>query len=120
MMPTSVGMLPAFKGWSTNGALVMGQPFINRSLHSFKMVACECMMWKVYLESVYMFALLATRVSALVSAISSAYWEEVPEGMGWESITSDNYICSYLFFPSDVMEELPSIYQVKSGLLKGA
>ena len=76
-------------------------------------------MWKVYLESVYMFALLATRVSALVSAISSAYWEEVPEGMGWESITSDNCMCSYLFFPSDVIAELPSIYQVKSGLFKG-
>ena len=41
-------------------------------------------MWKVYLESVYMFALL--RVSALVSAISSAFWKEVPKGMGWESI----------------------------------
>ena len=81
MIPTSVGMLPVFKGWSINGALVMGEPFINRSLHSFKMAACECMMWNVYLESVYMFAiLLAARVRALVSAISSAFWEEVPEG----------------------------------------
>ena len=120
MMPTSVDMLAAFKSWSISRTLVMGEPLADRSSHSFQMAACECMMWKVYLESVYMFALLATRVSALVSAISSAYWEEVPEGMGWESITSDNYICSYLFFPSDVMEELPSIYQVKSGLLKGA
>ena len=98
----------------------MAEPFINRSPHSFKMAACECMMWKVYLGSVYMFALLAMRVSALVSAVSSAFWEEVPEGMGWESIISDNCICSYLFFPSDVVEELPSIYQVKSGLFKGA
>ena len=24
-----------------------------------------------------------------------------------------------IFFPSDVIEELPSIYQIKSGLLKG-
>ena len=118
MMPTSVGMLSAFKGWSINGALVMGEPFINKSLHSFKMAACECMMWRVYLESVYMFVLLAMRVSALVSAISSAYWEEVPEGMGWESITSDNCMCSYLFFPSDVVTKLPSIYQVKLGLFK--
>ena len=39
--------------------------------------------------------------------------------MGWESIISDNCICSYLFFPSDVVEELPSIYQVKSGLFQG-
>ena len=30
----------------------------------------------------------------------------------------DNCISSY-FFPSDVIEELPTIYQIKSGLLKG-
>ena len=83
-MPTLVGMLPEFKSWSIHGMLVMREPLINRSPHSFKMAACECMMWKVYLESVYMFALL--RVSALVSAISSAFWKEVPKGMGWESI----------------------------------
>ena len=41
------------------------------------------MMWKEYLESVYIFALLlAVRVRALVSAINSAFWEEVPEGRG--------------------------------------
>ena len=73
MMPTSVGMLTAFNSWSISGALVMKEPFVDRSPCSFQMTACECMMWKVYLESVYMFALLATRVSALVSAISSAY-----------------------------------------------
>ena len=96
--PTSVDMLPAFKSWNTNGVLVMGQPLINRSPHCFRMAACECMMWKVYLKSVYMFAfLLAARVRALVSAISSAFWKEVPEGMGWESIISDNFIYSYLF-----------------------
>ena len=45
------------------------------------------MMWKEYLESVYIFALLlAVRVRALVSAINSAFWEEVPEGRGWDSI----------------------------------
>ena len=99
MIPTLVGMLPAFRSWNINGALVMGELLINRSPHSFKMAACEHMTWKVYLESVYMFALLlAMRVSALVSAISSAFWEEVPEGKGWESIISDNYICCYLFF----------------------
>ena len=78
MMPTSVGMLSAFKGWSINGALVMGEPFINKSLHSFKMAACECMMWKAYLESVYIFVLISCEGKALVSAISSAFWEEVP------------------------------------------
>ena len=30
----------------------------------------------------------------------------------------DNCISSY-FFPSDVIEKLPTIYQIKSGLLKG-
>ena len=86
------------------------------------MAAFECMMWKVYLESVYMFAiLLAERVRALVSAISSAFWEEVPEGRGWDSIILVLETIAYpaTFFPSDVIEELPSIYQVKSGLFKG-
>ena len=83
MMPTSVDMLAAFKSWSISRTLVMGEPLADRSSHSFQMAACECMMWNVYLESVYMFAiLLAARVRALVSAISSAFWEEVPEGRG--------------------------------------
>ena len=83
MMPTSVCMLAAFKRWSISRALVMGEPLVDRSPRSFQMAACECMMWNVYLESVYMFAiLLAARVRALVSAISSAFWEEVPEGRG--------------------------------------
>ena len=83
MMPTSVGMLTAFNSWSISGALVMKEPFVDRSPCSFQMTACECMMWKVYLESVYMFAvLLAVRVSALVGATSTAFWEEVPEGRG--------------------------------------
>ena len=74
MMPTSVGMSPAFKSWSISGALVMGDPLVDRSPCSFQMAACECMMWKVCLESVYIFALLlAVRIRALVSAISSAF-----------------------------------------------
>ena len=98
MMPTSVGMLAAFKSWSISGALVMGEPFINRSLHSFKMAACECMMWNVYLESVYMFAiLLAARVRALVSAISSAFWEEVPEGSLEKEMTIHSSILFFFF-----------------------
>ena len=59
-----------------------------------------------------MFAiLLAERVRALVSAISSA----------WDSIISVSETIAYpaISFPSDVVEELPSIYQVKSGLFKG-
>ena len=87
MMPTSIGMLAAFKSWSISGALVMGEPVVDRSPHSLQMAACECMMWKVYLESVYMFdLLLAVRVRALVNAVSSAFWEEVPKERGWNSI----------------------------------
>ena len=37
----------------------MGQPLVDRSPHSFQMAACECMMWKAYLESVYIFALIS-------------------------------------------------------------
>ena len=82
MMPTSVGMLAAFKSWSISGVLVMGQPLVDRSPRSFQMAACECMMWKVYLESVYMFALLlAARVRALVTAISSAFGNRFPRGV---------------------------------------
>ena len=81
MMPTSTGMLAAFKSWSISGELVMGESLVDRSPLSFEMVAFECMTWKIYLESVYIFALLlAVGVRALVSAISSAFWEEVPEG----------------------------------------
>ena len=95
-MPTSVGMLAAFKSWSISGVLVMGQPLVDRSPRSFQMAACECMMWKVYLESVYMFALLlAARVRPLVSTISSAFWEEVPEGRGWDSIISLSETIAY-------------------------
>ena len=94
----------------------MGEPFVDRSPRSFQGAACECMMWKVYLESVCMFALLlAARVRALVSAISFVFWEEVPEGRGWDSIISVSETTAYpiTFFPSDVIEELPSIYPVK-------
>ena len=86
------------------------------------MAAYKCMMWKAHLESAYVFALLlAARVSALVSAISTAFWEEVPQGRGWDSIISVSETMAHpaIFFPSDVIEGLPSIYQVKSGLFKG-
>ena len=53
MMPTSVDMLAAFKSWSISGVLVVGEPLVDRSPHSFQMAACECMMWKAYLVSVY-------------------------------------------------------------------
>ena len=100
----------------------MSEPLVDRRPHSFQMAAGQCMMWKVYLESVYIFALLlAVRVKALVRAINSAFWEEVPEGKGWDSIISVSEITAYpaTFSPSDVTEELPSIYHVKSGLFKG-
>ena len=100
----------------------MGKPLVGRRPCSFQMAACECMTWKVYLKSVYMFTLLlAERVRALVSAISSAFWEEFPKGRGWDSIISVSETIAYpaTFFPSEVIEELPSIYQVKSGLFKG-
>ena len=121
-MPTSVGMLATFKSWSISRVLVMGKPLVGRRPRSFQMAACECMTWKVYLKSVYMFTLLlAERVRALVSAISSAFWEEFPEGRRWDSIILVLETIAYpaTFFPSDVIEELPSIYQVKSGLFKG-
>ena len=92
--------------------LVMGEPLVDRSPRSFQMAACDCMMWTVYLESVYMFALLlAARVRALVTAISSAFWEQVPKGRGWDSVISVSETIAYpaTFFPSDVVEELPSI-----------
>ena len=122
MMPTSIGMLAAFKSWSISRVLVMGEPLVDRSPRSFQMAACECMMWKVYLESVYMFALLlAARVRALLSAISFAFWEEVPKGRGWDSVisVSETITLSSYVFSYDVEEELPSIYQVKSGLFQG-
>ena len=121
-MPTSVGMIAAFKSWSINEVLVMREPLIDRSPCSFQMAAYECMMWKAYLESVYMFVLfLPARVRTLVSAISSAFWEEVPEGRDWDSIILVSETIAYpaISFPSDVIEELPSINQVKSGLFKG-
>ena len=96
MIPTSVGVLAAVKSRSTSGALVVGEPLIDRSPCSFQMAACECMMWKVYLESVYMFALLlAVRIRALVSAISSAFREGVPQGRGWDSIISVSETIAY-------------------------
>ena len=100
MMRTLVGVLAIFQSWSISGSLVMGEPLVDRSPCSFQMAAYECMMWKAYLESVYMFALmLPARVRALVSAMSFAFWEEVPEGRDWDSNFSvrDNCISSYLF-----------------------
>ena len=96
MMPTSVGMLAAFKSWSISGALVTGEPLVDRDPCSFQMAAGECMMWKVCLESLYIFALLlAARVRPLVSTISSAFWEVVPEGRGWDSIISLSETIAY-------------------------
>ena len=79
-------------------------------------------MWKVYLESVYMFALLlAARVSTLVSAKRSAFGDGVPNQRGCDSIIPVSAKITYpaTFFPSVVVKELPSIHQVKSGLFKG-
>lgn len=101
MIPTSVGVLAAVKSRSTSGALVVGEPLIDRSPCSFQMAACEYMVWKVCLESMYMFALLlAARVRALVSAISSAFCEEVPKGRDWDSVISVSEtiaLSSYVF-----------------------
>ena len=66
--------------------------------------------------------LLATMVRALVSAISSAFWKEFTKGRGWDSIILVSEAIAYpvfFFFPFDVIEELQSIYLVKSGLFKG-
>ena len=120
MMPTSLGMLAAFKSWGISGVLVMGEPLVDRSPRSFQMAACECLMWKVYLESMYILLLLTARVRGLVSAISSAFLGGVSQGSGWDSIISVSETIAYpaTFFPFDVTKELPSIYQIKSGLFK--
>ena len=112
MIPTSVGMLATFQSWSISKTLVMGEPLVDRRPLSFQMAACECMMWKMYLEiSVYVCSLVSHRVRALVTAISSAFWEQVPKGRGWDSVISVSETIAYpaTFFPSDVVEELPSI-----------
>ena len=54
------------------------------------MAACECVMWKVYLESEYIFALLL-----VVSAISSAFWEEIPEGSLEKEMTIHSSILAW-------------------------
>ena len=100
----------------------MREPLVDRRPRSFQMAAGQCMMWKVYLGSVYIFPLLlAVRVKDLVRAMNSAFWEEVPEGEGWDSIISVSEITAYpaTFPPSDVTEELPPTDHAKSGLLKG-
>ena len=52
----------------------MGEPLVDRRPRSFQMAGWKCMMWKAYLELVYVFALLlAVRVKDLVSAINSAF-----------------------------------------------
>ena len=54
------------------------------------------MIWKVYLESEYIFALLlVARVRALVSAISSAFWEEVPKGSLEKEMTIHSSILAW-------------------------
>ena len=58
MMPTLVGMLAIFQNWSISKSLVKGETLVDKSPRSFQMAAYEGMTWKVYLESVYMFALL--------------------------------------------------------------
>ena len=99
-----------FKSWSTSGALVIGEPLVDRSPHSFQMAACEYMMWKVYLESEYIFALLLVmRVRALVSAISSAFWEEVPEGSLEKEMTIHSSILFFFFHSSILTWRIPWI-----------
>ena len=70
----------------------MREPLIDRSPCSFQMAAYECMMWKAYLESVYIFALISCEGKALVRAISSAFWEEVP----YQQIYISLYIYIYI------------------------
>ena len=65
--------------------------------------------------------LLAARMKALVSAISCAFGEEFHKGRCCDLIILVSETIAYpaISFPSDVIEELPSINQVKSGLFKG-
>ena len=65
--------------------------------------------------------LLAVRMKALVSAISCAFGEEFHKGRCCDLIILVSETIAYpaTLFPSDLIEKLPSIYQVKSGLFKG-
>ena len=65
--------------------------------------------------------LLAVRMKALVSAISCAFGEEFHKGRCCDLIILMSETIAYpaTFFPSDLIEKLPSIYQVKSGLFEG-
>ena len=65
--------------------------------------------------------LLAVRMKALVSAISCAFGEEFHKGRCCDLIILVSETIAYpaTFFPSDLIEKLPSIYQVKSRLFEG-
>ena len=78
-------------------------------------------MESIFRISVYVCSLVSCKDKGLVSTISSAFGEEFPEGRGWDSIISVSETTAHpaTFFPSDVVEGLPSIYQIKSGLFKG-
>ena len=57
-MPTSVGMLAAFKSWSISRALVMGEPLVDRSPRSFQM-AVVCDMESIFGIRVYLCSLVS-------------------------------------------------------------
>ena len=58
---------------------------------------------------------------ALVRAMSSANWAEVPGGRGLAPMVSKLETTAYpvLLFPSKI-KLLPSVYQISSGLVRGS
>lgn len=67
----------------------------------------RCMMWKVYLESAYMFALLLAAGKGKFCLLGRG---SQGERLGFSNFgVRDNYIIQ-LVFSYDVEEELPSIY----------
>ena len=103
MMPTSSGMLAAFKSWNIGGALVMGEPLVDKSPRSFQMAACEWMMWKfrIFRISVYVCSLISCegKGSSYCNKFCLLGTGSQGERLGFNNFSvRDNCISSYIFF----------------------
>ena len=73
----------ASRSLAIRGALEMDDPLVVRNPLSLQIAECECAIRKAYLESVQMLTRFpVARCKALVSTVSSAFWEVVPSGSG--------------------------------------
>ena len=76
-----MGTEAAWKSLRVRFLLMMGDCLEVRYPLSLHMGMCECMIWKAYLESGYMFTVCPlVRISTLIRAISSACWQVVLGG----------------------------------------